>query len=587
MKYPMLSEIPASRELIDVFKGYNHNLRIGDGEFYDMTNLSSDSYPSLSPRGKRGTYAVPTHPQGIIAKDEFWYVDGEYLVNGADKYNLGLTIDGNEEGKPKTKTLVSMGAYIIIFPDKKYINTLNPNDYGSLEASYTSLEMAHIFICDENGEEYKSVSASKDPPKDPPSENLDSAVTIILTPASISLVKYDQRTEQWLPVTPYTCIIAPGIGVDFRIGDNVFVSCRDLESENWYDYSDKTLEITHTESDRIILKGLGFANDGFVKIDLKCPDLQYVVEANNRLWGCYSGEKDGKYVNEIYASMLGNFRNWNSFQGISTDSYVAPVGTDGKFTGAIAYLGFPLFFKENFLHKVYGNYPSNYQIQTTPCRGVQDGCAKSLAIVNEVLYYKSRSGVCAYDGSLPVEISYALGDVRYYDAVAGSGDNKYYISMADALGQYNLFAYDTRKAVWHREDDTQAIDFCNFQGDLYFIDHADNQIKTVKGTGAQDVRSVMWEAITGIIGIESPDKKYISRMDVRMSLHPKSRVSIFAEYDSSGEWEHLFTMTGVTLRSFAVPIKPQRCDHMRLKIIGAGDAKIFSICKTIEQGSDI
>jgi len=74
---------------------------------------------------------------------------------------------------------------------------------------------------------------------------------------------------------------------------------------------------------------------------------------------------------------------------------------------------------------------------------------------------------------------------------------------------------------------------------------------------------------------------------VRMSLTAGARVSFFAEYDSSGEWEFLFTMDGVSLRTFAVPIRPQRCDHMRLKIKGTGDAKIYSICKTIEQGSDI
>jgi len=29
--YPRLSELPTTREMVDVFRGYNHNLRIGDG----------------------------------------------------------------------------------------------------------------------------------------------------------------------------------------------------------------------------------------------------------------------------------------------------------------------------------------------------------------------------------------------------------------------------------------------------------------------------------------------------------------------------------------------------------------------------
>ena len=54
MKLPILQELPTSREMIDVFGGYNHNLRIGEGEFYDMKNLTSSDYPVLSPRPQRG-----------------------------------------------------------------------------------------------------------------------------------------------------------------------------------------------------------------------------------------------------------------------------------------------------------------------------------------------------------------------------------------------------------------------------------------------------------------------------------------------------------------------------------------------------
>ena len=174
------------------------------------------------------------------------------------------------------------------------------------------------------------------------------------------------------------------------------------------------------------------------------PLLDFVIESGNRLWGCRYGENaNGDVVNEIYASKLGDFKNWNCFMGISTDSYVASCGTDGQWTGAITHLGYPIFFKENYLHKVYGNYPSNYQIQTTECRGVQKGCGKSLAIVNEKLFYKSINGICVYDGSLPSEISQAFGDIRYSEAVGGSHNNKYYVSMkSEEDNKYYLFVFD-------------------------------------------------------------------------------------------------------------------------------------------------
>ena len=282
--------------------------------------------------------------------------------------------------------------------------------------------------------------------------------------------------------------------------------------------------------------------------------------------------------------------------GISTDSYAATVGTDGQFTGAIAHLGYPIFFKENCMHKVYGNYPANYQITTTTCRGVQKGSYKSLAIVNEVLYYKSRTAICAYDGSLPQEISYALGQVPYSNAVACSYGNKYYISMHDDtlnkddlsdITQWHLFVFDTSTGLWHKEDHTRVVDFCSCRDELYFINYSDHQIKTMFGSGIKDTAKVRWMAETGLIGTDSPGKKYVSKLNIRMSLELNTHAFFYIQYDSNEEWEFLFRMEGKTLRSFTVPIRPRRCDHLRLRIEGFGEAKIFSIAKTIEQGSDV
>ena len=172
-------------------------------------------------------------------------------------------------------------------------------------------------------------------------------------------------------------------------------------------------------------------------------------------------------------------------------------------------------------------------------------------------------------------------------AVAGGFNNKYYISMKSEVdSKWYLFVYDTQSGLWHKEDNTQAACFCASGGDIYFIDHSGNKIKSVSGSGEKESEAVKWSAETGAIGTSMPDKKYISRLNVRMSLSIGSKVMFFAQYNSSGNWEHISTMTGTTLRSFTVPIRPKRCDHFKLRIKGVGEAKIFSISKTVEQGSD-
>lgn len=579
MLYPRLKPLPVQRELTDVFKGYNHNLRIGEGEFYDMKNLSSDNFPVLSPRKKRGVYASPDAPQAMVAKDALCYVDGGNFIINEHTIPMGLSTDG------KPKTLISMGAYVIIMPDKKYINTSDLTDYGSIEASVTTSSAVTFTLCRADGDAYGNTASQDTEPKDPK----DGDLWLDTSSTPHTLKQWAEASSMWSVIaTTYVKIAATGIGAPFAEGDGVTISgittsaLADLNS---------SMVIVAKGDDYIVVTGIldqVTSQNEPVTVTRNMPNMDFVIESGNRLWGCrYGTAVNGEVVNEIYASKLGDFKNWNCFAGISTDSYAASVGTDGAFTGAISHMGYPIFFKENCMHKIYGNYPANFQIQTTACRGVQKGCEKSLAIVNETLYYKSRSAICAYDGSLPVETSSALGDVAYFDAVAGALGNKYYISMADASGKYHLFVYDAMKGMWHREDDTQAVEFCNCRGDLYYIDYADKQIKTVGGTGVTETTPLRWEAITGLIGTDSPDKKYISRMEVRMKLSVGTKVSFYAEYDSSETWEHLFTMTGINLRSFAVPIRPKRCDHMRLRIVGTGDAKVFSVCKSIEQGSDV
>ena len=92
---------------------------------------------------------------------------------------------------------------------------------------------------------------------------------------------------------------------------------------------------------------------------------------------------------------------------------------------------------------------------------------------------------------------------------------------------------------------------------------------------------------TGLVGMAMPDMKYISKLLIRMSLEYGSRVDVRIQYDSIGEWEQVCNMEVTSLRSFYVPVRPRRCDHFRIRIEGNGAGRIYSITKTIEQGSDV
>ena len=583
MRYPTLTELPTSREIVDVFRGYNHNLRISNGEFFNMKNMTSDHYPVLSPRGKRGVYAKPASPQALIAKEKLCYVDGTDFVIGEERIEMGLSTAARDN----PKHLVSMGAYVIIMPDKKYINTANTEEKGNIESTFESAGEIKFTLSRADGKEYEIQFSQADAPENPTSTTL--WVDTSTTPNVLK--QWSESSKMWVDIaTTYIKIQCTGIGKGFEVNDGVMIS----------GLKDQTAQIAALEGsaivwdkgdDYIVVTGiLDKTVDISTQLTVKrtMPIMDFIIEANNRLWGCHYGmDENGEMVNRLYASKLGDFKNWNCFMGVSTDSYFANVGTDGYFTGAVTHLGAALFFKENCMHKVYGNFPTEFTVQDTACRGVQSGCERSLAIVNEVLFYKARNAVCAYDGSLPVEVSYCLGNERYYDAVGGSHGNKYYISMADSMGKWNLFVYDTAKGLWHREDDLHASFFASYRGEMYCVDAEDRNIITLLGSCEEDESEVEWMVETGELGVTSPDMKYISRITLRMSMEIGAEMNIYAQYDLSDEWVHVCNIRSTNLRSFSIPIRPRRCDFMRIKIEAKGMGKIYSMTKTIEQGSDI
>lgn len=581
MRYPQLKVQPATRQMVDIFRGYNHNLRISDGEFYDMKNMTSDYYPVLSPRGARGFYVKPASPQGLIAKDSVCYVDGREFVVGDNHIDMGLSV----EPEDCPKRLTSMGAYVIIMPDKKYINTMDLDDHGDIEASVTTQGDVSFELCTVTGEVYTGTAISPDPPANP--SNLDYWIDTSSTPNTLK--QYSASSDMWVSIaTTYIRISAAGIGQAFKQYDGVTIS--GVQNDKLKSLNGNMV-IWDRGDDYIVVVGILDAvtsQSEPITVERRMPNMDFVIESENRLWGCrYGIAVNGDAVNEIYACKLGDFRNWNCFMGLSTDSYAASCGTDGPFTGAITHMGYPLFWKENCVHKVYGNYPANFQIQSTACRGVQKGCHESLAIVNETLFYKARAGICAFDGSLPVDASYALGNEVYSDAVGGAHGNKYYVSMKDVQGEWHLFVYDTAKGMWHKEDNLHASTFCSHRGELYCIDAENQNIITMFGSGEKDAQKVSWMLQTGELGISSPDMKYVSRITLRLLMDNDSQMDIYAQYDMSDEWIHLCNIRGTSLRSFSIPIRPRRCDHMKLKFEGFGMAKILAYTKTIEQGSEI
>ncbi len=598
MKEPMLYDLGTTRTVIDVFGGYNRNLRIGDGEFSDMKNMSSDSYPVLSPRGKRGLYKANVNVHGMVGRESLWYISGSKIVNGSNAYEMGFSADEDVIGK---RQLINMGAYIIIMPDKKYINTANTEDRGDIEATFTpTYGSIALSLCNYDGSLEYDIDVSS--PTEP-TENLTDGFGWIDTSSDPHVYKqYDEKNERFVTVADtyirmsFTDI--PGADL-FNAGDTIEIA--GIQDEEYSYINGKYLIEAVPNVSSFVIKGIIdehtpiiSVNDNSFNISRKLPIMDFVTESGNRLWGCRYGQNaEGEWVNEIYASKLGDFKNFYSFSGIASDSYAVSIGTDGPFTGAISFRGYPTFFKESGMHIIYGDYPAQYSLQSITCDGVQKGSEKSLAIISDNLFYKSRNGICVYDGSLPTVISSAFGSERYSSAVGSGYLKKYYVSMKnDRTETWELFVFDTSLGLWHKEDARETVYFAacketaSGRDELFTVCKDENgnmedMIYTLGGSGFAREERVSWFAETGEIGVDSPDRKYISSVEVRMSMDIDSRMYIFIQYDSTGEFVQAANIAGINLRSFNVPIRPRRCDHFKLKFIGEGNVRIYSLTKNM------
>lgn len=590
---PRLARRSAKQLITGEFGGLNRAPAIGDGEWSAMQNLSARAYPLLCPRLPRGMVQALTKPQGILGRDKLCVID-----NGTIYYDgtavEGVTLSTADADMPKR--LVSMGAYVCIWPDKKYFNTVDLSDCGSMEGAYESQGSVILTPCRLDGSDFGNVTVSASAPEDPQ----NGEYWIDASEDTHQLRMWSDTAGAWTAVlTVYTRIQASGIGAAFSKGDVVELSGiaagteagaalkKQLEALNGARY------VYGVDSDYLTVEGLLDAayeqESGQVTCRRSVPEMEYVVECGNRLWGCHYGlGTDGKIVNEIYACRLGDFKNWRVYQGTSMDAYALSVGSDGPWTGAITYGGMPTFFKENVLHKIYGSQPSNYQSMDTQLRGVKRGCAGSLQCVDGALIYRSPAGIEMYDGSMPVAIGAPLGEELGAGAEAGVLGRRYYVSLQDAKGQWALYCYDTAAGLWHREDATHALMLAAHAGELYYVDADSRRLMTACGGAGEQEKAVRWWCESGMQTYEYVSHKYVTRYNIRAQLSQGARLRVYIRYNGRGVWQMKANITSdaAGTRTLLVPVYPRRCDHMQLRLEGEGEIKVFSIARLLTNGGD-
>lgn len=576
---PYLQQRGRNRSITTDFRGLNLSQGIGDGEWAWMQNMDTREYPAVARRQKRVHVATLNKPNGLCATDRLCFVDGvKFYYNG---FYYGDVEDSE-------KTLVPMGAKIAIFPDKKLFDTTTLS-FTDMEQKNVSSGTVSVTLAKGDGTPYGEYTEGGTAPENPENGQL-----WLDTSGDAPVMKtWSEAQGLWVAeATTYVLVSATGLGQGLKALDGVTVSGLEESGLNgdWI--------LTDAGPDYILFTGIlqkALTQTGEVRVERTCPEMDFVVEKDNRLWGCSSAD------HEIYCCKLGDPTNWRAYQGVATDSYAVTVGTPGPFTGAAVSGSAVIFFKENCLHRVYGTQPSNFTVYVDNLRGVQQGCHKSAVRVNEYLYYKSVFDVCVYADSEVAGISAALGTESYKNAVAGVCGSRLYLSMEDQEGAWQLLVYDTAAGVWTREDGTHALGFASCltetfmlraDGELYallpgeynkdfFMVGSDYTVYAQEETDEE----VSWELRTGEILRELPDHKYIGKIQLYLELDPGARAEVALRRDG-GAWEKVQELSGGDQRRCTLPIYPRRCDRMEIRLTGVGHVRLVNWSKYVGYGSE-
>ena len=621
------------------FGGYN---ALGtEGEICDMENMSSDHWPELSSRAGR------VHIDDVEADEVQGIWACERLYIAADDTLYSYDTDGTAESvnlleNGGQRSFAKIGDYVTVWPDKLAVDT---TDWSVRSLDHKISSAAGFF--DSHTGQYSTTNNCITLPKSYTPYDTEFHVGDAVTISGMDLYPenngtriireiiensgnwqlyfddYSFRLHNHVSITLSEGITAGDYYIDIgavdygmimrglpalTVSDNIMVKLREAASTTGYKYEDidgvylptkdQWIEFDQAAKNQqqgdldpgvTVLPGTGSRSTWresswrfTFDIERAVPDLGNVFQHSNRLFGT---EGD-----TIWVCRWGDPFNWNYFDGTSADSWATETGTPGQFTGAIAYSGYPRFFKEDHIFTLYGDYPGEYQLVTNRSIGVMPGSSKSLAIGDGRLFFLSYHGPCVYSGGEPALLSDPFGTERYHGGIGISDDKKYYLLMHDESGAARFFVYDIHKRIWTREDTEDLIGLCMWFGDAIRLTESGSADVVNRPAWTDEAWTqegpVEWYAEFGDIAYGIPERKKIAKVSLRLELERGTAARVLMRFDSEETWREMGQAAALQKRSVLLPIVPRRTDHFRLRLEGTGDARISSISIETEAGSD-
>lgn len=596
------------------FGGLRHSLSCSDGELYDMKNLTCKEYPILQPREKRWaendggnlgevTQAIYADNGTMLRVYETTIRSGYYYLSSTSWIYSALL-----GPKKKDWRFIRFGESVVLLPEKWRIKMgLEISGYAGAPDTLPKLTE------DDVGKLY--VTLGKQPSKYPVYrwtgtkwQYQEELIELLECTLEVTGVKLTDGTINGEKATANTLTFTGISSMDGypAVGDGVEITGLTEAPGNDKTAIIRELQISTSGNGKLVFSDNCFKMplgpdgnpvtsvtiSGTVKLKRTMPDLDGIFEHDNRLWG-WKGKT-------IYASKLGDPKNWNVFEGLSTDAWALETQKKGEITGGVSFGGYPTFFREDSMIRIYGATANAFQTSELAMPGVKTGEQDSIAAAGGMLLYLSRDGMMIYADEYPRAQDSVFGNGEIKDALACSDGVRYYARLT-VDGEKAIYRYDSKHGLWMKEDDPGVIGMTYDQGTIYaLLEHSlvteqygNREIIDLIGSGGigitaptEEAGSVESFAEFGDFTAGSLNRKAMSKLQLRMGLETGATVTIKIKYDG-GSWETLWTLTQGIKRSVQIPILPRRCDYYRIRIEGTGMWRLYAMAREQYEGSEI
>ena len=636
----MLPTLPfyTSKNEIETFKflGINHTENTQEGEMSDSYGITLDSYPCVRTRRGREKIEKYKSPSDIFEFDShvavvdsgILYFDDEALANvtsqrkqwtavnrlivvfpdkiwiNADTGEFGnlnartisqsgININGNTvtaQIKPIHKTGLESESFNAVTSDNDSVNRTYKGFYtytsddvekhffdGEWDLSSVTSEWHNainfpksgdIFIPSLNGNTFSVVTSESESEYDISKYNSEGYYGIITEVTSsaqaiANLIIYDMTFNYDVYRVGEG---SPQFSSVFEVGQTVTVTTDKgilAAKTKITDINDENNSITFEKLETI---------DGVTSliIERSVPDLDFICERENRLWGVSNADRT------VYASALGEPAEFWTYDSVSTDSYAVAIGSEGEFTGICSYNGATVIFKEKQIYKILGSYPEEFYMLDYQMPGVQKGCERSIAIVDETLIYKGLYGIYALTSGTPKLLSYNLGNTHTTDAVATYDGRNYVISMKNENGGVT-YSYELKHGLWVKTDNEYMTAMCTVNNTLYLLLNGEVYKE------ADSVENVEWMLELVPTCERSFYHKIYTKLFICAEMEENSTFEVQIRLDN-GEWKNVWHTVAAEFKPLTVPLLLPRAHRLQIRMLGTGNVLIRQLSREFHAG---